>query len=157
MDRDASTFVVVCEAAADQRTACTLADRVILQKSTRLDEALLDSVRRWSGLDSGSTFVPWTIVKSEADRIGLRAHGHFDGSPGAPDARAARRAFLLVSKTKPELAGVLLIRDTDGCIERRQGLEQARDPRLGLEVRGCHRATALHARVLAYRSLQPLG
>lgn len=125
--RECTRFVVVCEAAPDQRTACTLADRVLCERSTWLDDKILESVREWSGLTAESSFVGWTEVKSEADRGGIRAHGHFDGKPGELDARAGRRALLLLARTEAELAGVLLIRDSDNHPERLTGLNQARD------------------------------
>ncbi len=126
MDREAFTFVVVCEAEADQRTACALADRVILEKSTWLDAETLGAARHWAGGSTESTFLRWASVPREADKRGVRAHGYFEGRPGALDARAARLALLLAARLRPELAGVLLIRDTDGHVERREGLEQAR-------------------------------
>lgn len=120
-------LVVVCEAAADQRTACTITDRVLCAQSTWLDGEILDSVRIWSGLTPESSYVAWTAVKNEADRRGIRAHGFFDGEPGGLDARAGRRALLLLARIEPNPAGVLLIRDSDNHPDRLKGLNQARD------------------------------
>jgi hypothetical protein len=61
-----------------------------------------------------------------AREAGIRAHGHFDGEPGLPDAAAARRAILYLLAAVPDLQAILLIRDQDDEPERRAGLEQAR-------------------------------
>lgn len=118
---------VVCEAEADQRTACVLADRIACEKIDWLEPEHLDSLRRWCGLTATTEFLPWKSVRREADQWGVVAHGHFGGEPGAPDARAARLALLVVGKAVPGLAAVLLIRDSDGDRNRLTGLKQARD------------------------------
>ena len=57
----------------------------------------------------------------------IKAHGHFSGEPGAPDAHAGRRAILAVRMTHDDVSAMLLIRDSDGDMNRRKGLEQARN------------------------------
>lgn len=126
-DSQRARIVVVCEAAADQRTACTVADRVLCERSSWLEAETLDAVREWSGVDPGSNFVSWPGVKREADARGIRAHGLFAGKPGALDARAARRALLLIESRDEKAAGVLLVRDSDNRPERLVGLNQARE------------------------------
>ena len=64
-------------------------------------------------------------IRFETER--LRAHGHFNGEPGAPDAHAARRALTLVRKVLPTCEAVMLIRDSDNDEQRIVGLRQARD------------------------------
>ncbi len=117
----------MCEAAADQRTACTVADRVLCESLDRTDREQLDGLREWSGLEPASDFVAWTAIKHEADRKGVRAHGRFSGEPGAPDARTARLALLLLGRAERVPDAVMFIRDSDNQIERHQGLGQARD------------------------------
>jgi hypothetical protein len=56
----------------------------------------------------------------------FRVRGHFDGSPGLPDAQAARRAIAYVRRCFNAVDAILLIRDMDDQPERRGGLEQAR-------------------------------
>jgi hypothetical protein len=66
-------------------------------------------------------------MKREARERGVRQHGRFAGEPGALDAGAARRALLVIESDSREVAGVLLIRDSDNKLERRTGLNQARE------------------------------
>ncbi len=126
-DRDSTLIVVVCEAAADQRTARTLADRILCSRLSWVEPTMLAAVRQWTGVRADSDFMSWSSVPREAKERGIRAHGHFEGIPGALDAQAGRRALLVVRTLKPCPQAVLLIRDSDGKPERRIGLEQARD------------------------------
>jgi hypothetical protein len=73
----------------------------------------------------------WKRVKYLALEAGIDAIGFFDGEPAEPDARAGRRAILYLRYARPDLAGVLLIRDQDDQPERRAGLEQARRQEIG--------------------------
>ncbi len=118
--------LVVCEAAADQRTGCALADRVLCHEISWLEPELLDSVRAWRGYAPATGFVAWREIPTLVRARGLKAHGHFGGSPGLPDARAARYALLLAHGLEPRPRGVVLLRDLDDQPERRLGLEQAR-------------------------------
>jgi hypothetical protein len=115
-------IVVVCEAAADQQTACTLVDRVCIEGNVASHVEELDAKREWRGLDPDAKFVTWIHAKRRFDAEGLHAHGHFEGRPGAPDAHAARRALLLVQYVVPECSAVLLIRDSDNDLRRVEGL-----------------------------------
>jgi hypothetical protein len=54
-------------------------------------------------------------------------HGHFAGEPGLADARAARRAIAYLLRKQINIAAIVLIRDADNQIQRKQGLEQARE------------------------------
>lgn len=125
----AYVLVVVCEADADRRTATGLADRVLCHEIEWLDPESLDLHRRWQGLKERSPYLEWRRTATLARERGLRPHGHFDGRPGAPDAYAARRALLLLAMETKIPDAVLLIRDSDGEMERRTGLEQARAER----------------------------
>lgn len=117
---------MVCEAAADQRTGCALADRVLCHAIPWLEPELLDSVRTWRGYAPATRFVAWKQVPALARERGLKAHGQFGGAPGLPDARAARYALLLAHALEPRPQGIVLLRDLDDQPERRGGLEQAR-------------------------------
>jgi hypothetical protein len=75
---------------------------------------------------AGGHRLTWKALKQLARDAGIRAHGHFDGEPGLPDAAAARRAILYLLEVIPDLKAILLIRDQDDEPERRAGLEQAR-------------------------------
>ncbi len=122
------SIAVVCEAAADQRTACELADRVLCDAIDWLNEDLLLTTRSWRGLNQSTKFMRWADTKS-SNWPGVKIpHGHFDGKPAFPDAAAARRALRLLEwEGDPSPNAVILIRDTDGDLERLTGLEQARD------------------------------
>jgi hypothetical protein len=103
-----------------------LADRVLLKSVDWLETELLDSSRRWRGETPAEEFLKWARVKDRAAERGIKIFGRFDDKP---DALSARKALLLFSALEPRPAAVLLIRDSDGYPERKdgQGLKQARD------------------------------
>ncbi len=123
------SIAVVCEADADRRIACGLADRVICAQVDWISAEVLDSYRVFRGWELSEPYLEWRKVRSLAAQAGIRAHGHFRGEPGAPDASAARRALLLLLVSSPPPDAVLLIRDSDGDEDRRRGLKQARGER----------------------------
>lgn len=121
-------IAVVCEAEADQWTACALADRVLCAYVKWLEPETLDGVRTWCGTQAQPSLLAWKNVRQEADRLGLAAqHGNFRGEPGDLDARAARRALWILKTIEPACGAAMLIRDSDGLDGRRRGLQQARD------------------------------
>jgi hypothetical protein len=120
------SLVVVCEAPADFQTGADLSDRIICECVDWAEPELLSSLREWKGLSQDSQFIRWRRVDDEAEERGLRIHGHFDGKPGLPDAAAARRAIRLIHLAIPDAKAVLLLRDSDNDMERRKGIEQAR-------------------------------
>jgi hypothetical protein len=124
-------LIIVCEAQADQRTACGLADRILAEKIDWLEPEMLDSQRRWRGLAPvHGSFLKWASVREESERVGLQGiFGHFQGKPGEPDAHMARRALLLLVQLGLCPDAVVLVRDSDGDSRRRMGLEQARNDR----------------------------
>lgn len=120
-------FVVVFEADADRRTATELADRVLRESATWLleDDSLLDFHREWfDETDDGP--LKWKSIKNYASELGLSIRGHFDGEPGLPDAKAARRAIRYILAKLDRVDAIVLIRDLDDQTERREGMEQAR-------------------------------
>jgi hypothetical protein len=131
MSEPAYEFGLVCEGPADEFTACTLADRVLLKRIDWLAPELLDSYRKWRGEAPGETYLKWSNVKDRAAKARLSVFGSFGDKPRAPDALTARKALLLFAGLKERPAAVLLIRDSDGDPERKdgEGLKQARDPR----------------------------
>jgi hypothetical protein len=122
----AFVLVVVCEADADRRIACGLADRVLCKEVSWIEPESLDDHRSWRGLVAGTSYLKWSETRGLAQRAGLKAHGHFEGRPGSLDAFAARRALLLIRRAGFTADAVVLVRDSDGELERRTGLEQAR-------------------------------
>lgn len=122
----AYVLVVVCEADADLRTACGLADRILCQEVQWIEPESLDGYRLWRGLEDGTAYLKWSQAGNLIRQSGLKAHGHFDGRPGAPDALAARRVLLLLRGADFTPDAVVLIRDSDGDLERLTGLDQAR-------------------------------
>lgn len=123
---------VVCEAAADQRTGCGLADRVLVDfLNIPASSCDLATFRSWVGAEGTSAgFLPWTQVGKLAKQREIKAHGHFDGLPGRMDAHAARLALLLLHSFSRRPDAVILLRDQDGHDERLDGLNQARnDPK----------------------------
>lgn len=122
----AFSLAVVCEGPADLRTATQLADCLLCAEIDWFDSDTLPLHRTWCGHDPAATYLPWREVHHRARERGIRAHGHFGGEPGAPDAHAARLALLLLASLNPQPSAALLIRDSDGQPERHQGLKQAR-------------------------------
>ena len=122
-------FVAVCESQADQRTACDLADRVCCSSVDWLESEQLTYLRAWVGVAPGYNYLKWSQVKREAKARGIKLHGHFGGTPGAPDAFVARQALALLTAMPTRPAAVLLIRDSDGDARRKDGdgLQQARN------------------------------
>jgi hypothetical protein len=123
----AYSFAVVCEAPGDLRLSASLADRILCQEIDWLEPENLDLHRRWRGLEESDSHLEWHWVAQLAKKLSLRAHGHFRGEPGALDATMARKALLLLTMTREQPDAVILVRDTDGKEERRQGLSQARE------------------------------
>lgn len=79
-----------------------------------------DHFRRWEPI------IIWKNVKEMCKEHGVVVHGRFDSGSAAPDARAARRALMLLSKlSDADLPhGVVLLRDADNQPEHREGLDQ---------------------------------
>ena len=122
-------FAVVCEAAADFRTATGLAERIIREHVDWVNDHLLATCPLWLGADQTRPYLLWTEVPKLASDAGIPPiHGHFDGRPAEPDARTALRALRLLKLRNAgrPLDGVLLIRDDDRDTRRRTGLEQGR-------------------------------
>lgn len=119
-------FVVVYEATADFTTATELADRVLIEQVPWLDEALLDTQRRWIREESPDRPFTWKSIPERAREAGIHVRGHFAGEPGLPDARAARRAIAYILHRMHDIDAIVLIRDADNQSERVAGLEQAR-------------------------------
>lgn len=120
-------LAVVCEAAGDRRISTGLADRILCHEVDWIEPDTLDLHRRWRGLGEASSHLEWRAIPRTIKERGLTAHGQFQGEPGDLDARAARRALLLLKGSSPRPDAVVLIRDSDGKAARRIGLEQARD------------------------------
>jgi hypothetical protein len=122
----ALSLAVVCEAPADQLTACDLADRVLCDEVDWITWEVLKDYRTWRGETEQEPFLQWDKVWHQAAKKGLRRpQGFFGNEPGAADAHVARMALLLLNSS-PKLAAVLFIRDDDRNTQKRQGLEQAR-------------------------------
>jgi hypothetical protein len=119
-------FVVVYEAPADFATATELADRALVAEIDWLDETLLESQRQWVREDQSGCRLAWKSIPGRAQELGIVVRGHFGGEPGLPDAQAARRAILYILRQFDTVDAILLIRDVDDQIERRDGLKQAR-------------------------------
>ena len=126
-------FAVVHEAESDFTTATELADRVLVETIDWLEDTIGDA-REWVMRVPTGERLSWKTIPRLAAAIGIKAHGHFDGAPGEPDATAARRAILFLRKVAPDLDAILLIRDRDDQPARRIGLEQARSEKHGTPI-----------------------
>lgn len=120
------SIAVVCEAPADQWTGCGIADCVIIESVGWIEAEVIGSFREWRGHTASDSCLQWKNVRGIAQELGIKAHGHFDGIPGAPDAAAARRALLVLNASTAKPDAVVLLRDDDRQTSRREGLTQAR-------------------------------
>jgi len=120
-----ATCVVVCEAEADARISCGLADRVLCEQIEWLESEHLGACRRYRGYEPNQSFLRWDDAKKLARKKGIRAHGKFSGEVGAPEAGMVRRTLLLIHGMDDVPDAVMLIRDDDRKSERRTGFDQA--------------------------------
>lgn len=130
-------FVVIAEAPADIKIACDLGDRLLTQAEDWIDDQTLQSAREWITAVSDEHGVEpllWKNVAKLARRKRIQKLGHFDGKPGHPDARQARIALILARRIVSDLAGVILVRDSDQQLSRGAGLQQAKDTSVGLSI-----------------------
>jgi len=119
----------VGEAQADFLTGSRLSDRILCAEVDWIEDDFLDSLRTWVGVEDGQAHLLWRLVRTIAEQRRVKAHGHFGGHPGLPDARTSRLALLLFAGLEPQPGAVLLVRDTDGDTQRAVGMAQARDDR----------------------------
>ncbi|MCP3136320.1 hypothetical protein [Pyxidicoccus xibeiensis] len=129
MSEPSYEFGVVCEARADQLTACGIADRVLAAEVDWLVPEVRDTIYRWTGVNAlpEDRFIRWQKVREELAQRGIKSlFGFFGGESGRPDAFIARQALLLFASLERRPDAVLLVRDSDGDPTRREGLEQAR-------------------------------
>jgi len=123
-------FVVIVEGPEDARTACALADRVVVEEGPHwLNAYMRDQMRTWRGLQSTADFTQWAEVKILAQERGIRSLGFpASGTPGGADLAQARKAINLhaLMMDEEEAPVLLLVRDTDAERQSRRDLEGAR-------------------------------
>ncbi|MCY2962348.1 MAG: hypothetical protein NT069_01635 [Planctomycetota bacterium] len=121
-------IAIVCEANADFVLASCLADRLFQDRIQWIEPEYLDSIRTWVGGDPNpaSRFLSWREVAEKARELNIKVHGTFQGASGEPDAQAGARALRILKRIHADLKGVILMRDSDNDLRRRQGLRQAR-------------------------------
>lgn len=119
------SIAVVCEAPADRQTAAAITTRVVCAH---------ESVREWMepeylqfrGYRAEDPHLLWREVKPTAIANGVSVVGFINGLPASPEAHTVMRALILFNRLDPKPDAVLLIRDTDDELERRDGFQQAR-------------------------------
>jgi hypothetical protein len=128
------TIGLLVEADADAETVRVLVDRLLEQTADWITPELLPDLRAWRGFEPPTEASLWKHVARLCEQHGVRVHGKFDNAPGAPDARAARRALALFRKLEAPDA-IVLVRDADHQSRGRlAGLQQARaDRRHGID------------------------
>lgn len=124
-------FVVIVEGPDDARTACALADRVIVEEGPHwLTPHTRDTMRTWTGLlPETDDFTQWADVKELAQsRVGRNLGFPKSGKPGGADLAQARKAIKLhaLIRDDDDAPTLLLVRDTDGERDSRSDFEQAR-------------------------------
>ncbi len=126
-DEPPVSIAVVCEAPADLRTAAGITDRVTCDEIDWITPDVVDSYRRYRGIEMSEPFAKWSRMRAEASKRNVRAHGHFRGEPGDHDAQAARKVLMMMKGASCPPRAVLLIRDTDNDERRITGMNQARN------------------------------
>lgn len=131
-------LILFCEAAADQRMAASLTDRVLSEEGPSWVSDLLDMapqcVREWTTDDLQRSYFDLHALDKYLLKCKVRPpFGHFDGKPGSAGAQMARNIFSLVrsldreARNGPKHDAVLIVWDMDDQGEaRRTGLNQAR-------------------------------
>ncbi len=123
------SIAVVCEADADRRTACMLADRVLGENVEWITPETIEQLRRYRGIHDHEPYLKWTTATEIAHRRHVVAHGFIRGEPRKAEAAMAEQALLLLAALSPAPSVAILTRDTDKNGERRDGFEQARGAR----------------------------
>jgi hypothetical protein len=125
-------FIVVAEDESDARMVCAIADRVLLEASPDwLDETILPHSRSWTSIEGNQSCTRWRNIHSLYQTYRLpRYRGHVNNDPQGIDTAVTRKAIRLVLKMKEtqpdrEIIALVLSRDLDSQIERRQGIQQA--------------------------------
>jgi hypothetical protein len=124
------SIAVVCENRADFETISSLIDRILLEAAARfdppwIDAETLDDHRSYRGFYASQRFLRWTELKPIADELDLVIR--FKGeTPIHPYAQNALRAIRVLALAEPRIDAMVLVADSDGDLERREGLEQAR-------------------------------
>lgn len=119
------SIAVVCEAAADRRIGCELADRVVQRDVEWIEPEHLGHLRSYRGLRQEDEFLAWTHVHRAADRLNVTVQGPFLGGKGDPDAFITRRALVALHLSPDIPQAIILLRDADDQPERRNGMKQA--------------------------------
>lgn len=116
---------IMAESRHDVRVVCELIDRLIVSGVDWIEPELMDSLRRWCGIE-GEDWLDVHHVRRLARERKLPVYGHFKGEPGAEDAPMFRAAFMLFAEENEVPAAVVASRDIDGKDEKLVGFEQAR-------------------------------
>lgn len=117
------SIAVVCEASADRQTAATLATRVACERVDWMEPGYL----QFRGYRPDDAHLLWREVKATAVANRVSVVGFINGLPASPDAHNAMRALILFNRLDLKPAAVMLVRDSDDDLERRDGLHQARE------------------------------
>lgn len=83
----------------------------------------LDESRRWYKYDPGDALDVRPVV---LDGMRIAKHGHIKGQPLKPEAGMWRNVLLRFCHCEPRPEVVLLVRDMDGYLARKEGMEQVR-------------------------------
>jgi hypothetical protein len=127
-------FGLVCEGSSDERTITRLVERVLTDEVGWL-VGLFGQVIGWRGVLDHQSYTSWageSGVKGLGRSRNIRVHGDFSGEDWRGEAIQAKKAIRLFREARikgriqGELSAVFLIRDTDGDMQRRDGMEAAR-------------------------------
>lgn len=119
----AFSLAIVCEGPDDLRTAPSLADRVVVEEVDWVEPQGLAQFRSWRGFAESDSHLPWDRITALAKQHKIRAHGRFDGVPAELE---GRRALLLLAAAHRCPDAAVLVRDTEGDLQVRSGLDLAR-------------------------------
>jgi hypothetical protein len=120
------SIALVCEAPADRGTTERITTRVVCDHES-LRGWMEPEYLQFRGYRPDDTHLLWREVKATAIANDVTVVGFINGLPASPDAHAALRALWLFYRLDPRPDAVMLIRDSDNDLERRDGLRKARD------------------------------
>ncbi|KAF5417701.1 MAG: hypothetical protein C5S48_00020 [Candidatus Methanogaster sp.] len=124
---------VVCEAKADAMIVQDLSDRVLLE-SERVSwidsQEMVQYCREWTDYEYGIPYIIWRKIDGYINNLSVvkpHRHGFFGDKPAEPYAITAWKALSIIKTLDSPPESVFLIVDADDQVERKIGLNQARN------------------------------
>lgn len=120
-----TSIALVCESPVDRETVAILVHRVLCDSVQWIESDSVESFCTFRGLLASEPCLMWEHVPATAKQYGQRFPGKFKGLPREVyTAFQALVLLLLNADDRPD--AVLLVRDSDRDVSRKQSLDQAR-------------------------------